>query len=316
MQPDLESIRVPATPERTKPVDGNHGALARWVAAARPKTLLLAVTPVLAGIALAVTETGSLAPLVAAATLLAAAAIQIGTNLHNDAADFERGTDTPDRVGPARATAQGWFTARQVRTAAHLSFGLALLIGLLLVARGGWPIFLIGVAALVSGYAYTGGPKPIAYGPFGEVYVLTFFGVASVAGSFYLQTLTLDWVALVLGFALGLPAAAVLLLNNYRDLETDRTAGRHTLCQVLGRPKARILYALLLLLPLPLLLGAGLPGATWLTLGALPLALVLITRLASGAHGAEINPLLGQTGVYQGLLTLLLIGGFAIGGNP
>ena len=179
----------------------------------------------LAGIALAVAETGTFAPLVAAATLLAAAAIQIGTNLHNDAADFERGTDTPDRVGPARATAQGWFTARQVRTAAHLTFGLALLIGLLLVVRGGWPIFLIGVAALVSGYAYTGGPKPIAYGPFGEVYVLAFFGVAAVAGSFYLQTLTLDWPALVLGFV-PRPAGGGRLAAQQLSGPGDRPHGR------------------------------------------------------------------------------------------
>ena len=290
--------------------------LGRWVAAARPKTLLLSTTPVLGGIALGVAETGRLAPLVAAATLVAAVAIQIGTNLHNDAADFERGTDTPDRVGPPRATAQGWFSARQVRTAAHLTFGFAFLVGLLLVARGGWPILLVGLASLISGYAYTSGPKPIAYGPFGEVYVLAFFGIASVAGSFYLQTLTLSGPALALGVALGLPAAAVLLLNNYRDLETDRAAGRRTLCQVLGRPRARILYALLMLAPLPLLLGAGLPGATWLTLGALPLGLLLIARLYRGARGAQINPMLGQTGLYQGLLTLLLIGGFAVGGNP
>jgi 1,4-dihydroxy-2-naphthoate octaprenyltransferase len=288
------------------------GALARWVAAARPKTLPLTVTPVVAGIGLALAQTGRLAPLAAAATLLAAVAIQIGTNLHNDAADFERGTDTPDRVGPPRATAQGWFSARQVRTAAHLAFATAFLLGLLLVWRGGWPILAIGIAALVCGYAYTSGPRPIAYGPFGEVYVLAFFGLASVAGSHYLQTLRFDWPALALGAALGLPAAAVLLLNNYRDLETDRAAGRRTLAHYLERPRARTLYAALLLLPIPLLLGAGLPGWTWMALGALPLAISLILRLARGALGPAINPMLGQTGVYQALLVLLLLAGFAL----
>ncbi len=315
MQQDQETITVPLTLGQQDRTGESPGALGRWVAAARPKTLLLAVSPVLAGIALAVAVNGTLAPLVALATLVAAVAIQIGTNLHNDAADFERGTDTPDRVGPARATAQGWFTARQVRTAAHMTFGLAFLLGLLLVVRGGWPIFLVGVASLVSGYAYTSGPRPIAYGPFGEVYVLAFFGLASVAGSYYLQALSLSGPALLLGVALGLPAAAVLLLNNYRDLETDWTAGRRTFCHVLGRARARVLYALLLLLPLPLMLGAGLPGATWLSLGALPLAVVLIARLYGGALGATINPLLGQTGLYQALLTLLLIIGFVVGGD-
>jgi len=315
MQQDTDTLSVPLDLEPTNRAAAGASTISRWVAAARPKTLLLAATPVLAGIALAAITTGTLAPLVAAATLLAALAIQVGTNLHNDAADFERGTDTPDRVGPPRATAQGWFTARQVRTAAHLTFGLAFALGLLLVARGGWPIFLVGVAALASGYAYTSGPRPIAYGPFGELYVLAFFGITAVAGSYYLQTLTLDQPAVTLGLALGLPAAAVLLLNNYRDLETDVAAGRRTLCYVLGRPRARVLYALLMLLPLPLLLGAGLPGATWLTLGALPLGLLLIARLYQGVQGAHINPMLGRTGLYQGLLTLLMIVGFAFGGR-
>ncbi len=287
-------------------------ALSRWVAAARPKTLLLATTPIVAGIGLAFAQTGRLAYLTAAATLIAGVAIQIGTNLHNDAVDFERGTDTPDRVGPPRASAQGWFTARQVRNAAHLAFAVALLLGFLLVLRGGWPILAIGIAALVCGYAYTSGPWPIAYGPFGELYVLGFFGIASVVGSHYLQTQSFDWSALTLGIALGLPAAAVLLLNNYRDLETDRVAGRRTLAHFLGRGRAQILYAALLLLPLPLLTVAGLAGSTWLALLALPLALSLIARLVRGAIGTQINPMLGQTALYQALLTLLLLGGLAI----
>lgn len=295
--------------------DPSPSAIGRWIAAARPKTLLLTLTPVVAGIALAVTETGSLAPLVALVTLCAAVAIQVGTNLHNDAVDFERGTDTPDRLGPPRASAQGWFSPRQVRMAANLAFGLAFLLGLLLVARGGWPILLVGIASLVCGYAYTSGPRPIAYGPFGELYVLAFFGLAAVAGTYYLQTLALSDSALLLGLVLGLPAAAVLVLNNYRDLETDRAAGRHTLCAVLGRQRARFLYALLLLLPLAMMAGPGLPGITWPTLGALPLALLLIARLYRGTLGAAINPMIGLTGLYQTLLTLLLIGGFALSSN-
>ena len=288
--------------------------LTRWVAAARPKTLFLAATPVVAGIGLAVAQTGRIVPFTALATLVAGVAIQIGTNLHNDAADFERGTDTPDRVGPLRASAQGWFTARQVRNAAHLTFTIAFLLGLLLVVRGGWPILGIGVAALLCGYAYTSGPKPIAYGPFGEVYVMAFFGVASVAGSHFLQTLAFDWPAVALGVALGFPAAAVLLLNNYRDLETDRAAGRRTLAHYLGRGRSQVLYGALLLLPLPILMDAGLPGWSWLALAALPLALSLIARLVRGAMGAAINPMLGQTAIYQSLLTLLLLGGFALSG--
>ncbi len=312
MQQDSETL---ARPLALGPAAGAGAAsaLGRWVAAARPKTLLLAATPVIGGVGLALAETGTWAPLVALATLGAALAIQIGTNLHNDAADFERGADTPARLGPARATASGWFSARQVRTAAHLAFGLAFLLGVLLVVRGGWPILLIGLTALACGYAYTSGPRPIAYGPFGEVYVLAFFGLAAVAGSHYLQTLNFDPAALLLGLILGLPATGVLLLNNYRDLETDRTAGRQTLCILLGRRRSRAVYAALLVLPLLLVLGPWLPGAAWLAWGAVPLALMLIARLYQGARGPGINAMLGQTGLYQALLTLLLLIGFALG---
>ena len=264
--------------------------LGRWIAASRPRTLLLAVTPVIAGVLLAVAETGRLAAFTALATLLAAAGIQIGTNLHNDAADFERGTDTDDRLGPPRASAQGWFTSGQVKRAAHLAFLLSFLLGLLLVLRGGWPILLLGLTAIAAGYAYTSGPSPIAYGPYGELYVLCFFGIA-----------------------LGLPAAAVLLLNNYRDFDTDRAAGRHTLCHALGRPAARYVYAGLLLLPLPLMLLGGLPGPVWPVLLALPAAALLIRALLAGARGRALNPMLGRTAQYQALLVLLYAAGLAGG---
>ena len=279
--------------------------LQRWIEAARPRTLPLALSPVLAGLFLAVAQSGQLALFTALATLLAAAGIQIGTNLHNDAADFERGTDTPDRLGPPRAAAQGWFSAAQVKRAAHLVFLGSFLLGLLLVVRGGWPILALGVAAIASGYAYTSGPKPIAYGPYGELFVLVFFGVAAVGGTYYLQTLTLSVQAIVLGIALGLPAAAVLLLNNYRDFDTDRIAGRRTFCHLLGRPRARLIYALLLLSPIPLLMVGGLPVWGWPLLLALPLAALLIRQLWR-SEGRALNQLLARTGQYQLLLTLLL----------
>lgn len=297
---------------RPRPLALAPRPLMRWIAAARPKTLLLSLTPVVAGIGLARAQGHGLALATALATLVAAVAIQVGTNLHNDAADFERGTDTADRLGPPRASAQGWFSPDQVRIAAHLAFGLAVLLGLLLVLRGGWPILAIGLAAVACGYAYTSGPRPIAYGAFGELYVLAFFGVAAVAGSHYLQTPGFHPPALALGLALGLPAAAVLLLNNYRDLDTDRAAGRRTLCHYLGRPGSRVLYGVLLLTPLPLILASGLPGPVWLSLGALPLALYLIARLFGGARGRELNTLLARTALYQALLTGLLLCAFAL----
>lgn len=303
-----------------RPVPGSPALGTRrlllWVAAARPKTLLLSLAPVVAGIGLALAQGHTPALVIALGTLVAAVAIQVGTNLHNDAVDFERGTDTPDRLGPPRASAQGWFNASQVRTAAHLAFGLALVLGLLLVIRGGSPILALGLAAIACGYAYSSGPRPIAYGPLGELYVLAFFGIASVVGSHYLQSLRLDPSALRLGVALGLPAAAVLLLNNYRDLETDRAAGRRTLCHYLGRTRSRVLYASLLVAPLPLILAADLPGPVWLSLIALPLAMNLIARLNGGASGQDLNPLLGRTALYQGLVTGLLLVAFALSTPP
>ena len=286
--------------------------LALWIEAARPKTLVLAVAPVAAGIGLAVFQTGHLAAVTALLTLIAAVAIQIGTNLHNDASDYERGTDTADRLGPPRATAEGWFSPEQVKRAAHLAFGLAFLIGLALVVRGGWPILAIGIASLVAGYAYTGGPRPIAYGPFGELYVLLFFGLAAVGGTYYLQTLTFDWPALAVGIALGLPAAAVLLLNNYRDLDTDRIAGRRTLCHHLGRPRARLLYGMLLLASIATLVLTFGPAVAWPLLAAIPLGGLLTLKLVRGATGKELNPLLAQTGLFQATVTVLLLAGFGL----
>lgn len=293
-------------------VSDQASPMARWALAARPKTLPLTLTPVIAGVALAITETGTFAPFTALCTLLAAMTIQIGANLYNDAADFERGTDTPDRLGPPRATAQGWFSARQVKTAAHQMFALAFVLGIFLLVRGGWPILAIGLASLAAGYSYTGGPKPIAYGPFGEIYVLLFFGIAAVGGSNYLQTLSFGWPAFWTGVALGLPAAAVLVVNNYRDLETDRVAGRQTLCHYLGRPRTRLLYAALLIAPIPILTAAGLPGPTWTLFAALPLAVMLIIRLFRSATGEALNQQLARTALYQTALLALLILGFLL----
>ncbi len=279
----------------------------RWLLAARPKTLPLSLSPVIAGLALALADRGSLSPGIALLTLLAAVAIQLGTNLYNDAADFERGADTSQRLGPARATAQGWLSAQTVKRAAHISFTLAFALGLVLLVRGGWPILVLGLASLAAGYAYTGGPRPIAYGPFGELYAWFFFGVAAVAGTYYLQTLSLASPGLVAGAALGCLAAAVLLLNNYRDLETDLAAGRQTLCALIGRPRARLLYATLLLLPIPLLMSLPPLKAPWFLAASLPLAGLLIRRLWRLEIGPALNTLLALTAQYQALLVLLLI---------
>jgi len=281
-----------------------------WLLAIRPRTLSISVVPVMVGTALAWADHQLFAWVTLLATLGGALLIQIGTNLHNDAADFERGADTPQRIGPRRVSAEGWLKPGQVRRAAHLSFAGAFLMGLYLVWLGGWPIVVLGLLSLASAYAYTGGPRPVAYTPLGELFVFLFFGLAAVTGSFYLQTHQWSWNALLSGTAVGLPAAAVLLINNYRDLDTDRYAGKHTLAVVLGRPAIRYLYAALLLLPpfptLPLL-GQGLGGVMlalpWLSL--VP-AVFLIRRLWHTSIDKRLNRLLAQTAQWQLLFGTLL----------
>jgi 1,4-dihydroxy-2-naphthoate octaprenyltransferase len=266
----------------------------------------------MAGVGLALWESGAWSFTVALLTLIASVAIQVGTNLHNDASDFERGTDGEGRLGPARASAEGWFSVDQVKRAAHLAFGLAFLIGIGLATRGGWPIVALGIASLAAGYAYTGGPHPIAHGPFGELFVLLFFGIAAVGGSYYLQTLSLAAWAIWVGVATGLPAAAVLLLNNYRDMETDRRAGRRTLCHLIGRPWARALYGVMLTAPIVILVGAFGLARVWPVLLALPIAGLLLLRLVRGATGQAINPLLGRTGLFEVLLVGLFLAGLTL----
>jgi len=296
-----------------EPDESDMRNLTRWWLAARPKTLSISVTPVLVGVSLAWAEAGQFHAQVALATLATALLIQIGTNLHNDAKDFERGADSPERIGPARASAQGWFSLGQVKRAAAISFVTAFAIGLYLSWVGGWQIFAVGILALAAGWAYTGGPRPIAYGAGGELFVLLFFGVVSVAGSYYLQTLTLSGSALLSGAAVGLPAAAVLLVNNYRDLEQDHRAGRRTLVQRLGRARARLVYAALVCVPFALPLALPhLGSGPWLTLAALPGALLLVRRFLGQPPGPGLNPLLGRTAQLQLVFGLLLTAGILI----
>lgn len=284
--------------------DSPTGNLGRWWATARPRTLVLSAAPVLLGTTLGATNSGALSWAPMLSGLLAAMLIQVGTNLHNDAADFERGVDNHHRTGPLRAAQQGWFSANAIRQAALLCFCAAFLLGIHLACHGGWPIVLIGIASLISGYLYTGGPHPIAYGPTGEIFVLLFFGVIAVAGSDYLQTLHFQEQALLSGIILGLPAAAVLLLNNYRDLETDREAGRRTLVHYLGRGNSRRLYAVFILAP-TFLSWPILPAAAPPLLLSLPAGLWLVYHLWQRPPGPALNPLLAHTALYTLMVATL-----------
>lgn len=284
----------------------------QWLLAIRPKTLGISVVPVLVGSVLAWAELNRLSWPPALAALVAAMLIQIGTNLYNDAADFERGADTPDRLGPERATAQGWFSATQVKRAALLSFAAAFVFGIYLAWVGGWAIIVIGLLSLLAGYAYTGGPRPIAYSASGELFVFIFFGLLAVGGSYYLQTGNLSLDTLLTAAAIGLLAAAVLLVNNYRDLETDQRAAKLTLVHYLGRERARQLYILLLMLPfaLPIVFNHRFNGS-WLVVLCLPFALWLLHRFSHEPPGRGFNAILADTAklqlLYGGLLSLGLM---------
>jgi len=283
-----------------------------WLIAIRPKTLPAAVAPVLAGVALAVAH-GYLRVGVALVTLVTALLLQIGVNLANDAQDYQRGADDPAaRLGPPRVTALGWRTPQQVLRAAALVFALALLLGAYLVAVGGWPILAIGLSAIVAAWAYSGGPYPIAYHGLGEVFVLLYFGLFAVAGTYYLQTGTWHPGAWLLGLALGSLNAAILVVNNYRDLENDRRAGKGTLAVRLGPRGTRGEYAILLMLPYILAVAAVL-GGLWppgsvLVFLTLPWAWRAWRGLRT-RQGRELNAVLAQTGQ----LALLYALAFAVG---
>ena len=286
----------------------NPGRLQAWFLACRPKTLSVSLSPVLVGTAVAWHDTHRILWLPLLAAALGAAFIQIGTNLFNDVGDYLRGTDTPERLGPKRATAEGWLGAGAVRVGAWLAFSLAFLCGIYLVGHGGWPIVVIGLASLAAGWSYTGGPKPIAYGPLGEIFVFVFFGLVAVGGSYYLQTLTLTAVALIAAALVGIHAAAVITVNNYRDLDGDARNGKNTLAVLLGRPATRQVYTLEMLSPFLLLLLLA-PGLGWLAalpLFSLPLAIRLIQRFHREVPGPVFNNILAATAGLQLAFALLL----------
>jgi 1,4-dihydroxy-2-naphthoate octaprenyltransferase len=252
-----------------------------WIIATRPHTLSISINPVLVGCALAWAETGRVDLTLMLLAMLGALLLQAGTNLDNDVNDFERGTDRAGRLGLPRATQLGLLTTRQVRTASRACFVVATAVGLLLAWRGGWPILLAGVLSAAAAMAYSGGPRPISYTPFGDAVVLLFFGFVAVCGTYYLQTLTVSAGALAAAAMVGLPASAVLVVNNYRDLDPDRQVGKITLAVWLGRAFSRSEYAALMLLPFALLaVLARTSGLTWsllVPLLTLPSALGSVT---------------------------------------
>jgi len=291
------------------------GAARIWLMAARPRTLPAAVAPVLVGTALAgfghVFE-----PLRFLAALLGATFIQVGTNLSNDYSDARRGADAEDRLGPVRVTAGGLVPPQQVLVATYVSFGLAVLAGVYLIVVAGWVLLLVGAASILAGIAYTGGPRPYGYEGLGEAFVFLFFGIVAVVGSFFVEVRHLSWEAFALAVPVGLLAAAILVVNNVRDIDTDRRAGKRTLAVRLGRERTRtmfaaVVYLAFVLTPLTWIFG---PVTAWVLLPwlTLPLAARVVRLVRNRSDGPSLNQALAQSGILQLSFCVLLAVGLLL----
>jgi 1,4-dihydroxy-2-naphthoate octaprenyltransferase len=274
--------------------------------AARPRTLPAAIAPVIVGIAAAIGD-GAFQFLPALATMLCALLLQIGANLANDVFDFHKGADARGRLGPPRVTQMGWLTPREMYGALVVVFGLSALLGLYLVAVGGAPILIIGLLSILFALGYTAGPFPLAYLGLGDLFAFLFFGLVAVSGTDYLQTN--EWRAPILWAAIpmGLLIAAILDVNNIRDVDTDRAVGKKTIAVRFGARVARIEYALLIVGAYlePLALGSLALMLTWFSI---PLAW-RVTRLVLNQQGSALNHALAGTAQ----LTLVYAILFAIG---
>ena len=286
-----------------------------WIMAARLRTLPAAGAPVLVGCALAISD-GGFHPVSAAAALLGALFIQVGTNFANDYFDFVNGADTDERVGPTRATQAGLIPPKTMKMAFILAFSMVVPIGIYLTVRGGWPMAVVGILSIAAGILYTGGPRPLGYMGLGDVFVLVFFGPVAVAGTHYIQTLTLSPIAIIAGLAPGLLSTAILVVNNLRDIETDRATGKHTLAVRLGPTAARIEYTLAVILGalgVPLVL-VTMTGEHLLALGSAIVLLPALPILKSmwRDHGRALDPNLGKTGAVMMIHSILFSVGWLL----
>ena len=283
-----------------------------WLMAIRPKTLPAAVAPVLVGTALAWSD-GVFSPLPALAALVAALLIQIGTNLANDYFDYVQGADGTGRKGPTRVAQSGLISLPHLRTGMAITFALAALVGLYLILVGGWPILVVGIASLISAVAYTGGPFPIGYHGLGDLFVFIFFGLAAVCGTYYVQALSMTPGVVLVAVPVGALTTAILVVNNLRDIDSDRHTGKRTLAVMIGPQATRIEYLALLVVAfaVPLLLWAAGLASTWVLIPwlTIPLAVRLARTITRTVDGAPLNKALAGTAKLDLLFSIL----FSIG---
>ncbi len=278
-----------------------------WIQGSRPRTLPAAIAPVL----VATVAAGSQwRPLQAALALFVSLALQVGVNYSNDYSDGIRGTDD-NRIGPTRLTASGLATAQAVKNAAFLSFGAASIAGLVLASLSSWWVILIGITSIAAAWGYTGGANPYGYKGLGEVSVFIFFGVVATVGTYYVQTLTITWLACAASVPMGALACALLAINNIRDRAQDVEVGKKTLAVRLGDKNSRLFLVLLLS---SAYLFAALTLKPWalITVITLPLAVKISRAVLSGAVGRDLIPLLAKTGQLQLLFALTFALGLAL----
>lgn len=295
------------------PVSRQPSAFQAWMLAIRPKTLPAGAMPVVLGSALAAAD-GTFMPLPALVALVCALGIQIATNFINEIYDFRKGADTAERLGPTRTVAAG-IISEQTMIRVSIALGVSVFVlGLYLVAIGGWPILLVGLLSLLFAWAYTGGPFPIAYSGLGDVFVFIFFGLVAVGGTYYVQALSLPFPVLVAAAAPGAFSVCILLVNNIRDIDTDRKVGKMTLPARIGAPAARALYVTLTLLGYVVpfaMVGYGYSAWCLLSLLSLPLAIGMVKTLYR-SEGRELNAVLAGTGKVLTVHGLLFSFGLVI----
>jgi len=289
-----------------------------WWLAIRPNTLPAAIAPVLVGLGVALAgRTFALGP--AVACLAVALLLQVAANLANDLADFRSGADTADRIGPVRVAARGLATPRQLVLATGIVIVMAGLAGLYLVAVGGVVILVLGLLAILAALAYTGGPWPYGYHGLGEVFVFVFFGLVAVMGTAYLQTGTVDALTALAAVPMGCLATAILVVNNLRDVDGDRRAGKHTLAVTFGRGFARAEYAAMLVVAAVAVIAVPVAGLAsplaLLPLLASPLAIPLLGTVFADGDPRHLNPVLKGTARLELAVAALLALGLAVGGR-
>jgi 1,4-dihydroxy-2-naphthoate octaprenyltransferase len=296
------ATKVPEASDRQK-------SLNAWLLAVRPRTLPAAVAPVLVGSALAYRDT-AFSWLPAAAALLVALLLQIGVNLANDYFDCVKGVDTNQRLGPLRVTQSGLLAPATVRAGTLLALGLSLVPGIYLVIVGGWPVAAAGIAALIAALAYSGGPFPLASNGLGDVFVFIFFGLVAVCGTYRVQAGTITFASVAMACIVGVLITAILVVNNLRDIESDRRAGKRTLAVVLDVTGTRAEYTVLLVaayVGLPVVWFTGILSF-WVLMPALslPVGIALIKRIWQDTTGPKLNGLLAATASLALIFSLLL----------